>query len=111
MNLELFHHSPVFRSQLLRLDALSQGQGFPSFIPVLDGSYPEYHVHSPTVTQLALVCTEIALAKYWESLGVRPDVVIGHSVRKISRAESPNPIDSKVEVVSEEFITSSIRAI
>ena len=26
------------------------------------------------------VCTEIALAKYWESLGVKPNVVIGHSL-------------------------------
>lgn len=80
VNLELFHHSPYFKSQLLYLDSLSQGQGFPSFIPVIDGSYPQDHTHSPTVTQLALVCTEIALSKYWESLGVRPDVVIGHSL-------------------------------
>jgi acyl transferase domain-containing protein len=80
MNLELFRDSPYFRSQLLHLDSLSQSQGFPSFIPALDGSYPQDHNHSPTVTQLALVCTEMALAKYWESLGVRPDVVVGHSL-------------------------------
>lgn len=35
---------------------------------------------SPTVTHLALVCAEIALAKYWASLGVKPSVVIGHSL-------------------------------
>ncbi|TVY84593.1 Atrochrysone carboxylic acid synthase [Lachnellula suecica] len=80
MSLELFHDSPYFRSQLLHLDSLSQGQGFPSFIPVIDGSYAQDHVHSPTITQLALVCFEIALAKYWDSLGVRPDVVVGHSL-------------------------------
>ena len=32
------------------------------------------------VTQLALVCTEIALAQYWASLGVKPSLVIGHSL-------------------------------
>jgi len=80
MNLELFRDSPYFKSQLLHLDSLSQGQGFPSFIPVIDGSYAQDHTHSPAVTQLTLVCTEIALAKYWESLGVRPDVVVGHSL-------------------------------
>jgi acyl transferase domain-containing protein len=32
------------------------------------------------MTQLALACTEISLAKYWASLGVKPDVVIGHSL-------------------------------
>nr|A0A4P8DJU2.1 RecName: Full=Atrochrysone carboxylic acid synthase; Short=ACAS; AltName: Full=Dimeric xanthone biosynthesis cluster PKS; AltName: Full=Non-reducing polyketide synthase dmx-nrPKS [Cryptosporiopsis sp. 8999]QCL09091.1 dmx-nrPKS [Cryptosporiopsis sp. 8999] len=80
MNLELFHHSPYFRAQLLHLDSLAQQQGFGSFIPVVDGSHERSHAHSPTATQLALVCVEIALAKYWESLGVKPDVVIGHSL-------------------------------
>lgn len=80
MNLELFRDSAIFRSQLLHLDSLSQAQGFPSFIPAIDGSFPQDHSHSPTVTQLALVCMEVALAKYWQSLGITPDVVVGHSL-------------------------------
>jgi acyl transferase domain-containing protein len=79
-NLELFHTSPYFRAQILHLDSLAQGQGFPSFIPVLDGTYEKYHQHGPVPTQLALVCTEIAVAKYWTSLGVKPGVVVGHSL-------------------------------
>ncbi|KAI1504073.1 putative polyketide synthase [Biscogniauxia marginata] len=79
-NLELFHQSPYFRSQILHLDAIAQGQGFPSFIPALDGSHPKEHAHSPVVTQLSQVCAEIAVAKYWATLGVKPDVVIGHSL-------------------------------
>lgn len=80
MDLELFRHSPYFRSQMLYLDSLAQAQGFPSFIPVVDGSYPKDHVHAPVVTQLALVSAEIALAKYWISLGVKPSAVVGHSL-------------------------------
>nr|AGI60157.1 type I polyketide synthase PKS5 [Dolichousnea longissima] len=80
MNLELFHDSPYFRSQVLHLDSLAQGQGFPSFVQAIDGSYQQDRAHTPVVTQLALVCTEIALAKYWGSLGVKPNVVIGHSL-------------------------------
>ncbi|KAH8807225.1 putative polyketide synthase, partial [Xylogone sp. PMI_703] len=79
-DLELFHNSPYFRSQIQYLDAIAQAQGFPSFIPALDGSHAKDHLHSPIITQLALVCSEIALAKYWGSLGVKPDVVIGHSL-------------------------------
>lgn len=79
-NLELFHTSSYFHSQILHLDSLAQGQGFPSFIPVLDGSYEKDHQHSPVPTQLALVCTEIAVAKYWATLGVKPGVVVGHSL-------------------------------
>ncbi|KAJ5761815.1 Acyl transferase/acyl hydrolase/lysophospholipase [Penicillium nucicola] len=80
MNLELYRDVPTFRDCIQQLDSVAQGQGFPSFIPVLDGSYPKDHAHSAVITQLALVCTEIALAKYWASLGVKPDVIIGHSL-------------------------------
>lgn len=80
MNLELYRDVPTFREHIQHLDSLARGQGFPSFIPALDGSHPKDHAHSPVVTQLALVCTEIALAKYWATLGVKPDVVMGHSL-------------------------------
>ncbi|KAL4935846.1 hypothetical protein BDV06DRAFT_233897 [Aspergillus oleicola] len=80
MDLQLFHHVPYFRSQILHLDALAQGQGFPSFVCAVDGSHPKDHAHSPVITQLALVAVEIALAKYWISLGVKPNAVVGHSL-------------------------------
>ncbi|KAF2723085.1 putative polyketide synthase [Polychaeton citri CBS 116435] len=80
MSLEMYRDIPTFREHILHLDSLARGQGFPSFVPALDGSHPKDHAHSPVVTQLALVCTEIALAKYWASLGVKPDIVMGHSL-------------------------------
>jgi acyl transferase domain-containing protein len=80
MDLELFRHSPFFRSQILHMDSIAVGQGFPSFIPAIDGSFPKDHAHSPAVTQLTIVCVEMALAKYLGSLGVKPDFVIGHSL-------------------------------
>lgn len=80
MSLEFYHHVPVFRQAIDRLDTLAQQQGFPSFIPALDGSHDKDHEQTPVVTQLAMVSTEIALAKYWASLGVQPDVVVGHSL-------------------------------
>ncbi|KAJ0107113.1 polyketide [Diaporthe amygdali] len=80
MNLELYHDCPFFRSQIQNLDSLAQSQGFPSFIPAVDGSFPQDHAHSPVVTQLALVSIEIALARYWNLLGIQPSVVIGHSL-------------------------------
>ncbi|KAK6222859.1 Type I Iterative PKS [Pestalotiopsis sp. IQ-011] len=79
-NIQLYHHSPIFRSQIQSLDAIARRHGFPSFIPAVDGSFPTDHAHSPVVTQLALTCTQIALVKYWASLGVKPSLVIGHSL-------------------------------
>ncbi|GAM43179.1 hypothetical protein TCE0_047r17773 [Talaromyces pinophilus] len=80
MSLELYRDIPTFQQHIQHLDSLARGQGFPSFIPALDGSFPKDHAHSPVVTHLALACTEIAMAKYWISLGVKPDVVLGHSL-------------------------------
>lgn len=80
MDLDLIRDHPAFRAQIQHLDSLARGQGFPSFVPALDGSYSKNHAHSPVVTQLALVCSQIALAQYWASLGIKPGVVIGHSL-------------------------------
>jgi monodictyphenone polyketide synthase len=80
ISLELYHHAPIFRKEIDLLDSLAQAQGFPTFVCALDCSHPKDYAHSPVVTQLALVCTEIALARYWASLGVKPDLVIGHSL-------------------------------
>ena len=84
IGLQLFNDSPYFRSQIMLLDGLSQTQGFPSFIPAIDGSAPEEQSFSPIITQLTIVCIEIALAKYWGSLGVKPSVVIGASLGEYS---------------------------
>lgn len=79
-NLELFHHCQSFRSHVLHLDKLARSQGFPSFLQVLDGSHAQDHLQSVVASQLAQVCVEMALVKYWASLGIRPDVVVGHSL-------------------------------
>ncbi|KAI1267881.1 putative polyketide synthase [Xylariaceae sp. FL1019] len=78
--LELWHDCPSFREHLSHLEHIVLSQGFPSILPVLDGSHGRDYAHSATQSQLALVCMQMALVKYWESLGVRPGVVAGHSL-------------------------------
>lgn len=80
MSLELYRDASTFREHIQYLDSLGQAQGFPSFIPAVDGSHPKDYEHPPVVTQLALVCVEMSLAKYWSTLGIKPDVVMGHSL-------------------------------
>ncbi|RBR18739.1 uncharacterized protein FIESC28_05880 [Fusarium coffeatum] len=79
-NFELYHLSPVFRSQLDTLDSITQQLGFPSFIPSIDGSHDKNYDHGTVVSQIALTCIQIAQAKYWETLSIKPDVVLGHSL-------------------------------
>ncbi|CCU75801.1 polyketide synthase [Blumeria hordei DH14] len=76
---QLFNYFPSFRDEVLRLDHLSQQIGFPSIISALTGS-TNLQVSGPLVVHLTLVIVGIALARFWERLGVKPDVVIGHSL-------------------------------
>ncbi|KAJ5976765.1 hypothetical protein N7501_000107 [Penicillium viridicatum] len=47
---------------------------------IIDGSFPKDHAWSPVITQVAHTSVEIALAKYFETLGIKPQVVAGHSL-------------------------------
>lgn len=76
---QLYRDSALFRQQLDQLDHLSQRQGFPSFLTIVNGTCLPEDVSTVTM-HLAIVCVEIALARLWDSYGITPDVVIGHSL-------------------------------
>ncbi|KAL9625057.1 MAG: hypothetical protein Q9160_000786 [Pyrenula sp. 1 TL-2023] len=75
----LYRDSPLFRRLLDQFDSLARRQNFPSFLSIVaEHCRPEYV--STVTMHLAIVCVEIALARLWESFGVKPSVVIGHSL-------------------------------
>ena len=76
---ELYDNSTVFNESIYKLEKIALIHGFPSFIPLIDGS-AEVETLSPVVVQLGLVCFEISLAKVWASWGVTPSIVVGHSL-------------------------------
>ena len=84
MALQLYKNSPPFRTSIMNLDRLAQKQGFDSFKPVIEGSQPGGLKFTLVQTHLAIVCVEIALCDFWEGLGVKPSIVIGHSVGEVS---------------------------
>lgn len=77
---QLFRDSPTFRAIILRFDKMAQKQGLDSLMPVIDAVQQPGHNFSLVQIHLAIVCVEMALCDFWESLGVRPSIVIGHSV-------------------------------
>ncbi|RFU27286.1 hypothetical protein B7463_g9051, partial [Scytalidium lignicola] len=79
----LFKDFPTFRKEVLQLDRIVQRLGFPTVVPILDGSNYE-EVTNPVVAQLSIVVLEIALARFWMSFGVTPSAVIGHSLGEYS---------------------------
>lgn len=78
IGMDLFKDFPFYRKQILHLDYLVTRQGFDSILPAITGSNEDGF--SSVVTQLSIICTEIALTRLWEYLGVKPDIVIGHSL-------------------------------
>ncbi|MFE7001441.1 SDR family NAD(P)-dependent oxidoreductase [Streptomyces griseus] len=86
MGRELYETEPVFRDTF---DACDR-----AVAPALGASLGDLVFHGPDagavnetrVTQPALVALEISLAALWESWGVTPAVVMGHSVGEIAAA-------------------------
>ena len=80
MGKELFETCTKFRENLMEFEAICERQGLPSFLHIITDSALDIDSASPTQIQLAIVCLELALALFWQSCGLKPDLVIGHSL-------------------------------
>jgi myxalamid-type polyketide synthase MxaB len=79
MGRELYETQPLFRRTLEHCDELLRGSLDRPLLGLLYGeSGPE--IDQTMSTQPALFAIEYALAQLWQSWGVVPDVVLGHSV-------------------------------
>ncbi|GME66071.1 uncharacterized protein HO173_010079 [Neofusicoccum parvum] len=77
---DLLKQSNVFSNALKHYDYLATSMGFPSIVPVIDASVDGESDPPPSVAQVATTCVQMALTRLWESWGVRPASVIGHSL-------------------------------
>ncbi len=76
----LFRHSAAFRRRLESVDAMCQNFGLPSVVGFLTDPNYRMAMQDPRHVQIALVALEIALAEQWKTWGLRPTMVIGHSL-------------------------------
>ncbi len=88
MGRELYETEPRFRQILNNCDEVFQAGFGHSLLAVL---YPGTELQSSLIDELAymqpaLFAIEYALAKLWEAWGVRPDVVMGHSLGEYAAA-------------------------
>lgn len=77
---DLFESSERFRLEIESYDSLVRSNGGPSILPLFGEQSENAQGSSPVVIQTFLVCIQIALYSLWTSWGIKPDVVIGHSL-------------------------------
>ena len=76
----IYESSPQFRSSIDKFDKIAKIQGFPSIMPLIDGTVTDLATLSPLLVQLGAICVQMALYRLYASWGVKPTVVVGHSL-------------------------------
>ena len=76
---ELYQSQPSFRQSLEECDRLLSQELDVPLLEILYGSNPDL-VHETAYTQPALFAVEYALARLWQSWGIQPSMLLGHSV-------------------------------
>ena len=80
MGVQLFETCTAFREDILDYDNICTQHGLPSFLNMITDPCLDVLSLSPTQVQLGIVSVELALANLWQSWGLEPNVVIGHSL-------------------------------
>ena len=89
MGESLYLREPVVRSVLDRCDRLMLELRGVSLLDVMFGKpTAQGDLHDTAWTQPAVYSLQCALAALWESLGIKPDVVIGHSLGEFAAANA-----------------------
>ena len=89
MGRELYEREPVFRAVLDRCDQLLLQERGVSLLDVMFGQNgTDGLLDEQAWCQPAIYSLECALVALWESVGVRPGVVVGHSLGEIAAAQT-----------------------
>jgi len=83
---ELFDAEPVFRETMTRCADALRGVLVKPLLDVVFDTEGEETLRHTSYAQPALFAVEVALAQLWQSWGLEPDVVIGHSVGQYAAA-------------------------
>ncbi len=86
MGRQLYEQEPVFRQMLERChEALLQCGGW-SFMAEFLSDENRSRMMEPAIAQPAIFALQVALVEQWAHWGVRPAIVVGHSVGEIAAA-------------------------
>ncbi|MDE0108515.1 MAG: SDR family NAD(P)-dependent oxidoreductase, partial [Bryobacterales bacterium] len=92
MGRELYESEPVFRAVLERCERVFRAERGASLLPVMFEDLGGRLVRTEW-TQPALYALESGLTALWASVGVRPEIVFGHSVGELAAAAAAGAFD------------------
>jgi epothilone polyketide synthase D len=86
MGRALLAEEPVFRAALEACDAAIQSEAGFSLLAELAAEESKSQLERIDVVQPVLFAVEVALAALWQSWGLKPDAVVGHSMGEVAAA-------------------------
>ena len=82
----LLRYSPAFRSVIKKCDAEFSKYGDWSLLEELTRSEEDSQMQRTSIAQPSIFAIQVALAAVWDSWGVKPAAIVGHSVGEIAAA-------------------------
>jgi acyl transferase domain-containing protein/aryl carrier-like protein len=86
MGRELLEGEPVFRAVIEQCDELIRARGNWSLLEELKRDEERSRIEQTAIAQPAIFALQVALARLWNSWGIAPAAVIGHSVGEVAAA-------------------------
>src|SRR6185436_18748634 len=95
MGRELLEGEPVFRAKIEECDALLREFGDWSLIEEMKRDEADSRMDETAIAQPAIFALQVALAALWQSWGIRPAAVVGHSVGEVAAAHVAGALDRR----------------
>ncbi len=98
MGRELLETEPVFRQMIERCDDLMRLYVSWSLLNELTADESCSRLEETAFAQPAIFAIQVGLAKLWQSWGIKPDAVVGHSVGEVAAAYVSGALSLKAAV-------------
>jgi len=84
MGQQLFDQAPLFRSILKKIDRIFKELSGKSLLTMMQLPKTRSLIHRTDVAQPAIFAVQVGLVSLWEHFGIRPKLLVGHSVGEVA---------------------------
>ncbi len=106
----LLKSEPVFAAKFNEIDALFADMGMDrSLVDVVNDAEATSEIDQTECAQRAIFALQVALAALWDSVGIKPDFVVGHSVGEVAAAYIAGALSLK-DAITVSFHRSRLQA-